>query len=62
VHRWKQPDNSHKLTWNISAIPTVIRFELRGGKVEETGRLVGAEVYEERKLQSFVSKSALVDN
>ncbi|KAG5791624.1 hypothetical protein H9Q69_009312 [Fusarium xylarioides] len=54
---WKKPDNPHKLTWGISAIPTVIRFELRDGSVEETGRLVEAEVYEEGKLQSFVSKS-----
>ncbi|KAF5540748.1 ser thr phosphatase family [Fusarium mexicanum] len=54
---WKKPDNPHKLTWGISAIPTVIRFELRDGSVEEKGRLVEAEVYEDGKLQSFVSKS-----
>ncbi|CEF71928.1 hypothetical protein FGSG_11670 [Fusarium graminearum PH-1] len=51
---WRKPDNVHKRTWNISAIPTVIRFELRDGKVEETDRLTEAEVYEERKLQSFI--------
>ncbi|WJG34708.1 uncharacterized protein FOBCDRAFT_236828 [Fusarium oxysporum Fo47] len=54
---WKKPDNPHKLTWNISAIPTVIRFELRDGKTEETGRLTEVEVYEEGKLQNFVLKS-----
>ncbi|QGI63670.1 hypothetical protein CEK26_007621 [Fusarium fujikuroi] len=54
---WKKPDNPHKLTWNISAIPTVIRFELRDGRIEETGRLVEAEVYEEGRLQNFVLKS-----
>ncbi|KAM0557032.1 hypothetical protein ACHAPJ_005712 [Fusarium lateritium] len=52
---WKKPDNPHRLTWNISAIPTVIRFRVRDGKIEETGRLEEAEVYEEGKLQSFVS-------
>jgi hypothetical protein len=35
----------------------VIRFEFRDGRIEETGRLVEAEVYEEGKLQSFVLKS-----
>ncbi|KAF5648443.1 duf953 domain protein [Fusarium tjaetaba] len=52
---WKKPDNPHKLAWSISAIPTVIRFELRNGEIVETGRLVEAQVYEEGKLQSFVS-------
>ncbi|KAH7212194.1 C-type lectin protein [Fusarium oxysporum] len=54
---WKKPDNPHKLKWNISAIPTVIRFELRDGRIEETGRLIEVEVYEEGKLQNFVLKS-----
>uniref|UniRef100_A0A0D2XIX3 Uncharacterized protein n=1 Tax=Fusarium oxysporum (strain Fo5176) TaxID=660025 RepID=A0A0D2XIX3_FUSOF len=32
-------------------------FELRDGKIEETGRLTEVEVYEEGKLQNFVLKS-----
>ncbi|CZR38238.1 uncharacterized protein FPRO_06571 [Fusarium proliferatum ET1] len=54
---WKKQDNPHKLRWNISAIPTVIRFEIRDGRIEETDRLVEAEVYEEGRLQNLVSKS-----
>ena len=56
VHSWKQPDNPHKLNWGISAIPTVIRFELRDGKAEEVDRLVEADVYAEGRLQKFTSK------
>ncbi|CAG9984459.1 unnamed protein product [Clonostachys byssicola] len=53
---YKKPDNYFRTKWNIHNIPTVVRYELRDGKVQEIGRLIENEVIENNNLQSLVSR------
>jgi hypothetical protein len=54
--RWKALDNVYRKVWGVNAIPTLIRYQRVDGEVTETGRLVEAEVIDEKKFLSFVSK------
>lgn len=42
------------MNWNVHNVPTVVRYQRVGGEVRETGRLVEAEVLDQKKLQELL--------
>lgn len=54
--RWKDKSNIFRTKWNVNNIPTIVRFERADGQVKETGRLVEAEILDEKKLGEFIGQ------
>ncbi|ORY55844.1 DUF953 domain protein [Pseudomassariella vexata] len=53
---WREPRNEFRNTWNISNVPTLVRFERMDGQVKETGRLVEGEILDDKKLKAFIGR------
>ncbi|KAL4900118.1 hypothetical protein BDW74DRAFT_103678 [Aspergillus multicolor] len=51
---WKEPTNVFRTKWNVTNVPTLVRFESVDGKAKETGRLVEAEILDRKKLGELV--------
>ena len=45
----------YRKVWGVNAIPALVRFQRADGVVAETGRLVEAEIMDEKKLLSLLS-------
>ncbi|KAL3457688.1 hypothetical protein BJX64DRAFT_268458 [Aspergillus heterothallicus] len=52
---WKDPANVFRTKWNLTAVPTLIRYESADGVVEEVGRLVEGQLLDRARLSAFVS-------
>ncbi|CCF35454.1 hypothetical protein CH063_01310 [Colletotrichum higginsianum] len=51
---WKIPTNVFRTKWNVHNVPTLVRYQRLGGEVRETGRLVEAEILDERRLKELI--------
>ena len=57
IYRWKDGANVFRNTWNVQAVPTLIRYERKGGGVvTESGRLVEGELLDGSRLEQLVGK------
>lgn len=45
----------YRKVWGVNAIPALVRYQRTNGVVSETGRLVEAEIMDEKKLLSLMS-------
>ncbi|KKK24885.1 hypothetical protein P175DRAFT_0434107 [Aspergillus ochraceoroseus IBT 24754] len=52
---WREPFNVYRTKWNVSNLPTLVRYEQVDGKTTEVGRLVEGEILDKVRLQKFVS-------
>ncbi|RMJ22207.1 hypothetical protein PHISP_06926 [Aspergillus sp. HF37] len=51
---WKDPQNTYRTEWNITSIPSLVRYERVDGEPAETGRLVEGGILSVEKLRDFV--------
>lgn len=54
--RWRDKSNVFRTKWNVNNIPTIVRFERVDGGITETGRLVEAEILDEKRLGEFIGQ------
>ncbi|KAF1966884.1 hypothetical protein BU23DRAFT_420101, partial [Bimuria novae-zelandiae CBS 107.79] len=52
---WKDLTNIYRKKWNVHSVPTLIRYQRIDGEVKETGRLVEADLLDQKKLTELVS-------
>lgn len=55
---WKVPTNVYRKEWNVHNVPALVRFERTSEGVQEVGRLIEAEILDEKRLQSLLSTSS----
>ncbi|KAF9697601.1 hypothetical protein EKO04_004274 [Ascochyta lentis] len=53
---WKDLENVYRTKWDVKAVPQLVRYQRVDEEVKETGRLVEAEVIDEKKLLTLVSE------
>ncbi|PSN60322.1 hypothetical protein BS50DRAFT_579204 [Corynespora cassiicola Philippines] len=51
---WREPGNIYRTKWNVSNVPTLVRYERRDGKVIEIGRLIEGEILVPEKLSKLL--------
>ncbi|KAL2839094.1 hypothetical protein BJY01DRAFT_219412 [Aspergillus pseudoustus] len=52
---WRDPKNIFRTKWNLTAVPTLVRFESVDGTVKEVGRLVEGQILDRARLSKFIS-------
>ncbi|KAL4912999.1 thioredoxin-like protein [Aspergillus aurantiobrunneus] len=51
---WKDLSNVYRSKWNVSAVPSLVRYERVDGQVKEVGRLSEGQILDRARLSSFV--------
>ncbi|KAK2063053.1 hypothetical protein LY76DRAFT_504464 [Colletotrichum caudatum] len=54
--RWKIPTNVFRTKWNVHNVPTIVRYRRIDGGIKETGRLVEAEILDEKRLTGLIAE------
>ncbi|KAJ5584213.1 uncharacterized protein N7459_004013 [Penicillium hispanicum] len=54
----EDPKNISRTSWNVTNVPTLVRYQRVNGAVAETGRLIEGQILDKAGLQEFISASA----
>ncbi|KAL2865262.1 thioredoxin-like protein [Aspergillus lucknowensis] len=58
---WRDLSNVYRTKWNVSSVPTLVRYERVDETVKEVGRLVEGEIMDRARLLQFIrTRSARV--
>ncbi|KAI1327459.1 hypothetical protein F5Y16DRAFT_372073 [Xylariaceae sp. FL0255] len=58
-NEYKSASNHYRTTWKMPNVPTLVRYERKGEKLVEVGRLVEGEILDAGRLQQFVNSLSL---
>ncbi|KAK1569700.1 uncharacterized protein LY79DRAFT_571383 [Colletotrichum navitas] len=53
---WKVATNVFRTKWNVHNVPTIVRYQRLVGEIKETGRLVEAEILDEKRLKELIGE------
>ncbi|KAH8890214.1 hypothetical protein GQ53DRAFT_766280 [Thozetella sp. PMI_491] len=52
---WRAAGNIYRKNFDVHSVPTLVRFQRVNGEVKEVGRLVEAELLDEKKLHTLMA-------
>ena len=55
---WRRPDNVYRKKWNVTNVPTLVRYEQVSGEIRETGRLVEGHILDPSRLAALLQRPA----
>ncbi|EPE07536.1 hypothetical protein F503_00258 [Ophiostoma piceae UAMH 11346] len=56
---WRRPDNVYRKKWNVTNVPTLVRYEQVGSnEIRETGRLVEDQILDPSLLAALLQRPA----